>query len=273
MKNPYRAQYRRTLLTMLLLSILSACSSNPSSQHNNLAFALAWKQTAAEYRALYHQGFNLARSKVEAAIEEHSTTDKPLAVVTDVDETVLLANEYWALLISQGYDFFDDGVWDEWVPRNQAIASPGAMEFLQFCRDNNVHVFYVTNRDQGERTTEFALGNLQSAGFPYANEQHLTVLRESSNKEVAQQAIAENFEVVALLGDNLNDFSRRYYSTDVDQRMELMEQDREMFGNRFILFPNPTDGHWVRAIFSESEPAPDNQNRTILNRAAANLRR
>jgi len=43
-----------------------------------------------------------------------------------------------------------------------------------------------------------------------------------------------------------------------------MERDRQEFGDRFIVLPNPTDGHWVRAIFGESEPAPTKENRSIL---------
>jgi len=34
------------------------------------------------------------------------------------------------------------------------------------------------------------------------------------------------------------------------------------------VFPNPTDGHWIRAIFGESEPAPTDMNRRILRDAA-----
>jgi len=260
--------YLRKLLAMCLVSMLTACAGGPSENQNNLAFALAWKQTAAEYRALYHQGFNLARSRVELALLQRDSTSKPLAVVSDVDETVLLANEYWSRLVGQHQDFFDDGIWDEFIPENRALVSPGAMEFLEFCQQNNVEVFFVTNRDQGEMTAEYALSNLQSAGFPFADEEHLTVLRGSSNKEPTQQAIAENFEIVVYLGDNLNDFSRRYYSTDIEQRMALMEEDREEFGKRFILFPNPTDGHWIRAIFGDSEPPPSNENRAVLNQAA-----
>ena len=48
----------------------------------------------------------------------------------------------------------------------------------------------------------------------------------------------------------------------------LMERDREDFGETFILFPNPTDGHWVRAIFGESEPAATDENRQVLMRAS-----
>lgn len=36
---------------------------------NLLIAAVAWKQTAAEYRALYHQGFNIARMHVESALK------------------------------------------------------------------------------------------------------------------------------------------------------------------------------------------------------------
>jgi hypothetical protein len=34
------------------------------------------------------------------------------------------------------------------------------------------------------------------------------------------------------------------------------------------VLPNPTDGHWVRAIFGESEPAPTDKNRSKLKAAA-----
>lgn len=27
-----------------------------------------------------------------------------------------------------------------------------------------------------------------------------------------------------------------------------------LYGAKFVIFPNPTDGHWVRAIFGEHEP-------------------
>ena len=64
----------------------------------------------------------------------------------------------------------------------------------------------------------------------------------------------EDYEVVVMLGDNLNDFSRDFYLTDVEQREDLVTQKRDNFGRKFVIFPNPTDGHWIRAIFGESEP-------------------
>ncbi|CAN0500682.1 unnamed protein product, partial [Scytosiphon promiscuus] len=139
----------------------TALAQQSSEQlENNLTMAVAWRQTSAEYRALYHQGFNIARLRVEQALAQHSPGAKRLAIISDVDETLLLANDYWGYLISQGQDFFDDPSWDLWVAENRSVASPGALEFLNFCVANGVEIFYVTNRDQGEPTEQYALENL-----------------------------------------------------------------------------------------------------------------
>ena len=257
-----------TALAAAMPALGQNANSNTRDIENNLMMAMAWKQTAAEFRALYHQGFNIARMRVEIALAQKQDDSLPLAMISDVDETFLLANDYWGYLINQGQDFFDDASWDRWIEENRAVASPGALEFLNFCVSNSVEIFYVTNRDQGQTTVQLAIENLTAVGFPLVDTAHMRVLRESSNKELVQQQIREDYEVVALLGDNLNDFARRYYSTDVDQRMSFMEQDKDRYGRDYILFPNPTDGHWIRAIFGESEPAASDENRDILRRAA-----
>ena len=92
-----------------------------SGVNNALLYATAWKQTAAEYRALYYQGFNVARMHVEIALSKRKAGDKPLAVVTDMDDTVLHALNYWGHLINQNKDYFDDPIWDKWIPE---IRSP-----------------------------------------------------------------------------------------------------------------------------------------------------
>jgi predicted secreted acid phosphatase len=79
----------------------------------------------------------------------------------------------------------------------------------------------------------------------------------------------KDFSVVVFLGDNLNDFRRKYYiKSNVDERLKMMETDREKYGRNYIVFPNPTDGHWLAAIFGESEPPPTDANREIMKKAA-----
>jgi len=84
-----------------------AAEPEPSAEQadlfNPLLYAIAWRQTAAEFRALYYQGFALTQLRVEQALaaREAGMLDdaRPLAVITDVDETVLLSGAYWDSLL------------------------------------------------------------------------------------------------------------------------------------------------------------------------------
>ena len=236
--------------------------------HNPLLWAVAWKQTAAEFAALCHQAYNIARLRIDMVLDRRKSGDKPLAVITDMDNTIIQATSYWGYLINEGQDFFDDAAWDIWLPKNLITAVPGSQAFLDHCRVNDVEVFYVSNRDQGDRTYEYALTQLKYLNFPYADTDHLTVNRKTSDKMAIKETVSVSHELVLMLGDNLNDYKRDYYVTDIDERYALMERDRDAYGDQFILLPNPTDGHWVRAIFGESEPSPTDANRRLLKDAA-----
>ncbi|ANO51176.1 5'-nucleotidase, lipoprotein e(P4) family [Woeseia oceani] len=268
---------RRRILALILAAggaastapALAASVDNDDS--NPLLWALAWQQTAAEFQALCYQAYSLARLRLQIALAQRDDDDRPLAVIADLDNTVLHANSYWGYLVNEGKDFFDDAIWDEWLPENLMTAVPGALDFLAYCKQQGVEVFYVTNRDQGERTYEYALVQLQELEFPYADSDHLYVFRETSDKTPARRSIEQRFDIALMLGDNLNDFRRDYYVKDVAERMALMERDRADWGDKFILLPNPTDGHWVRAIFGESEPQPTDANRARLRLAATRL--
>lgn len=255
--------------------VLSSCSaaSAPDSEPgpataetNLLTGAVAWRVTAAERDTLYRQGFNIARDRVDAALAQDH--EKPLAVIADVDDTVLSSDSYWQMLLDDGQQAFDDPMWDEWVAENGPTATPGAVEFASYAEEQGVEIFYVSTRDQGEQTQEYGVANLEAAGLPFADDEHATFERETSDKEPKQQEIAEKFEVVAYLGDNLNDFQRRYYVESVTERAELAAEDADEFGRKFILFPNPTDGHWVKAIFGDSEPADSPEYRERFAEAA-----
>lgn len=270
---------RRRILALLLAggAITSvsgagvAAATTEEGLSNSLLWAVAWKQTAAEYRALCYQAYNLARMQLDDALRRRKAGDRPLAIITDMDNTMLYVGSYWGYLINENKDFFDDAIWDEWLPNNLVTAVPGSREFFNYCSEQDVEVFYVTSRNQGERTYEYALAQLKYLEVPFADEEHLFVFRESSDKTPAREKIAEEFDVVVLLGDNLNDYKRDYYVKDVDERLALMERDRADWGTKFIVLPNPTDGNWVRAIFGESEPAPTDENRRKLKAAATRI--
>ncbi len=127
----------------------------------------------------------------------------------------------------------------------------------------------MTSRDQGEGTYEMALENLQKLGFPYADKEHLTVLVDTSNKEPRQNEIAEKFDVIVKLGDSLNDFQRKYYiKNDFEERNAMTAADKDLFGTKYIIMPNPTDGQWIAAIFGQSEPEDTEENRALWHKTA-----
>ncbi|MDI3408118.1 5'-nucleotidase, lipoprotein e(P4) family [Streptomyces cavernicola] len=241
---------------------------------NILSTAAAWRQTAAERDMLYRQAFNIAADRLDAALRgegQQRRGRRPLAFVSDVDDTVLSSDTYWARLLSAGKQAFDDELWDAWVRENGPTPTPGAVEFTHYAESRGVQVFYVSSRDQGPDTHELGVANLRHAGLAFADDAHVTMLRDSSDKEPAQRAIAAEYDVIAYLGDNLNDFARRYYVKSVSERKALATEDSERFGRDFILFPNNTDGHWMRAIFGESEPADTPAYRARMLQAAQGL--
>jgi 5'-nucleotidase (lipoprotein e(P4) family) len=273
---------RRSLLTgatgiaggsLLLAGAGRASAATTSDLQNVLSAAVAWRETAAERDMLYRQGFNIARDRIDNVLRGRGQTrrgEKPLAVICDVDDTVLSSDTYWVRLIAAGKQAFDDALWDQWVIENGPTATPGAVGFTRYAESKGVEIFYVSSRDQGPGTQQYGVGNLAHVGLAYADDAHCTFQRESSNKEAAQQTIAETHEVIAYLGDNLNDFRRKYYVKSVAQRKLLAGEDADEFGRRFILFPNNTDGHWMRAIFGESEPADTPAYRERMLQAALN---
>ncbi|MGF6591936.1 5'-nucleotidase, lipoprotein e(P4) family [Pseudomonas sp. 2835] len=256
------------LLATPLVHAQAATTPEAAVRSNLLVDAVAWRQTAAEFRALYYQGFNVAKARLDQALANQKPGDKKPAIISDIDDTILSSNTYWGFLIGQDKEFFDDAVWDRWVAANGPTLTPGALEFLEYAKSRGVEIFYVSSRDQGDKTYEYALNNLRALKVPYADEAHVTILRESSNKEPAQHKIAEQYNVLLMLGDNLNDFERSFYVDKVEQRAQLVDASRSKFGGQYIIFPNPTDGHWLKAIFGESEPADTPANRARFREAA-----
>ncbi|MFI2410442.1 5'-nucleotidase, lipoprotein e(P4) family [Streptomyces sp. NPDC018947] len=271
---------RRALVTtvaggsVVALAGTGQAAAADDTVQNILSAAGAWRQTAAERDMLYHQAFNIARDRIDEALRgrgQRRRGHRPLAVISDVDDTVLSSDTYWARLVSAGKQAFDDEMWDAWVRENGPTPTPGAVAFTRYAESKGVEIFYISSRDQGPDTEELGIANLRHAGLAFADRAHVTMLRESSDKEPAQQAVAAEYDVIAYLGDNLNDFRRRYYVTSVGRRKELAAEDAERFGRDFILFPNNTDGHWMRAIFGESEPADTPAYRARMLRAAEGL--
>jgi 5'-nucleotidase (lipoprotein e(P4) family) len=205
-------------------------------------YATLYQQQAAEYASLCYQAFNLASMQLRNELE--AGHNLPLAVVVDIDETVLDNSPYQAAAIHEGFGY--PKRWAEWVELAIAEPVPGALEFLLEAESLGVEVFYITNRREEFR--DATLRNLQENGFPFADDGYLMMRTVTNDKEPRRRMVAEMYHIAVLVGDNLGDLHSNFDSEDGSMRMHSTEEYKNEFGNRWIMLPNAIYGIWVNAL-------------------------
>ena len=228
--------------------IFSGCQ--PEAQSNNqehLLQSLTWYQQSAEMKAIYIQSFNWAGKVLMEKLEQES--ELPVAVVLDIDETVLDNSPQTARQIIDGVPFSDE-MWDEWCGLAQAEALPGVLEFTHKAEALGVEVFYISNR--GIHLLDVTLENLNSAGFPNSDVGHILLKTDSSAKDDRRAKVRQSHNVVLLIGDNLGDFSGIFDTRMNGADLENVLAYRESFGFEYIILPNPLYGGWEKKFRGES---------------------
>lgn len=203
--------------------------------------SVLWQQNAAEYRALCYQAFTVAKMRLDNFLAENKDTKKPLAIITDVDETVLNNSPFNAKLIELNENYSSEE-WATWVKLEKAKAIPGAEDFLNYAKEKGVEVFYVSNRSH--KLVAETIANMKKVNFPYADRQHLFFKKETSAKKARFEQVRDTHKVVLYLGDNLGDFSSKFRVPSTEKRNALADSLQDEFGKRFIVLPNPMYGDW-----------------------------
>ncbi len=228
-----------------------------NSEH--LAMATLWFQKSAENRALFYQTYAFSKTILDKNLKD-SRSNKPKAVITDIDETVLDNSPYNAGLIETGMSY-DKESWATWVNEKRAKALPGALDFCNYAKEKGVEVFYVSNR-RIERINA-TIENMINEGFPFSDKEHVFLKTESSNKTDRRNSIFENFEVILLLGDNLRDFDEIFGGRGEDLGFNIVDENKDSFGKKFIVFPNPIYGEWEKAVYKGDFSKSDEEKRKM----------
>jgi 5'-nucleotidase (lipoprotein e(P4) family) len=226
-----------------------APATQPQSVSEYQEGAILWTQSSGEVKALCYQAFTLARMMLDRDLRMSRRNRMRRAVVVDADETVLDNSRYQATLVKNGQTYSAQS-WTQWVNRAEAAAIPGAVEFLRYAASRGVRVFYITNRRSVEK--EATAANLKKLGFPDVSDETLLVRTDpnSSSKEPRRRSVSSRYRIVLLMGDNLNDFAEVFEnSKTVNSRIAAVEQNKNQFGTRFIVLPNPMYGDWENAIY------------------------
>lgn len=206
---------------------------------NGKVYSALWQQNAAEFRALCYQAYNIATEIVkEKSSMEHF---RPIAIVTDIDETFLDNSPYAVTQALKGKEF-DQQSWLDWTSKGEAVAFPGSVEFFNYAASRDVAVFYISNRNENDRPG--TIKNLKNLGFPFADDDHVLLMKDTSNKEERRKQVLDQYEIFLLLGDNLSDFSEIFYHKSQAERNRLTDEHAAEFGKRFIVLPNSGYGDW-----------------------------
>lgn len=226
----------------------------PSTINNEpLMMSVLWHQTAAEYRALCYQAYNIAELRLQQALKEKHS--KPLAIIVDVDETILDNSPYNAGNIEHKLSYPDD--FYRWINAAQCAAVPGSVEFLQSAQRQDVKVFYITNRR--ERGSEGTIKNLQKLGFPEVDDNSVLLKTKESSKKNRREQVANTHEIIMMIGDNLLDFSDFFKDENFPQRKMAVDEQKNSFGERFIILPNAMHGEWIKMIYKRESGLPENE--------------
>jgi len=239
------------ILFVISLLLVSCQTSHRycGSPSDRMVVALSWYQNSAEMVALYHQGFNIARERLDEGLAAGGFVKSP-AVVVDIDET-MLDNSPFETRIVKGTAA--PGSWETWTDEVCAKALPGALDFARYAESRGVEIFYITNRDDRDRAA--TIENLKKEGFPYVTEKNLLTRSDtafstgSTSSKLGRRArVSETHEILLLMGDNLNDFSEVFEDRSNKYGKDAIEKYRSEFGRKFIILPNPMYGAWEKPL-------------------------
>jgi 5'-nucleotidase (lipoprotein e(P4) family) len=251
----------------ILIGYLAGAGPTPNPAERELLSDL-YMQTSAEYHALCEQTYRHAWQSLQQRVKEQPKTGLPLAVVMDLDETVLDNSRYQSRLYQTGTTYSRE-TWAEWEkPGNTEVGLvPGALGFIKNVEnmgDPKVSVVYISNR----RDREGALDVLKRLGLATAGiDKRLYVRTNGRDKESRREEVRRDHRIVMLIGDNLADLSSDFWPRGYDieknrsnleaqndavkHRLAEVERHRKRFGHDWIILPNPVYGDWLDVLGGE----------------------
>ncbi len=230
----------------------------PESQLNTQIHLLGgtlFTQESAEYRALCYQAYNLASMRLR---ENAASSNDRLAVVLDLDETVLDNSPYTAWQIVNDQPFTPD-TWTKWVDLASAKPVPGVIPFLNLADSLGYHLFFISNRSPEH--LQATVKNMADLGMPQLDSAQFMFKTTTSDKTERRDAVlAKGYKIALLIGDNLGDFDARWDkpATNPD-RNDMVDSDPNIFGDKFIVLPNTLYGTWEGALYDYNRDLTDVQ--------------
>ena len=221
-------------------------------------------QTSGEYRACCQMIYRSAADRLTAIVAEQPKSEKPLAVVLDLDETVFDNSAFQTFLYRNNLEYTDE-LWSlyERDHARDVTLIPGAKAFLEKVHELGVTPVLLSNRLQLNQAGSLAA--LEHLGIKVgdpAKELFLKVSATESNKTARREQVAGMYNVVMFIGDNLRDFSEaefaakkppqgaglEWYVEEIRRRQTEADKAAEHWGRDWFILPNPVYGEWDKLV-------------------------
>jgi 5'-nucleotidase (lipoprotein e(P4) family) len=250
----------------IVMLLLVGCATTANNNFNSTL----WIQTASEYKADSLQTYRSASSNVWDAINDKEWTAAleqsgdystlPVAIILDIDGTVLDNSNYQANLLKDNSEY-DPITWDHWISLRQAIAVPGAVDFINEVQKQGVCIVYITNRECKKREDselpcpqeDDTIENLKRVGIKIVNPDNVLLKHEvrnwDSEKKNRRELISKRYRIIMLFGDDLSDFLPNVESNiTLYERDELVNVHNKKWGKMWFILSNPIYGSWNKVL-------------------------
>ncbi len=160
----------------------------------------------AKYKRQFTDAVNSAKKFCLKYKKEHPH-ESNLAIVSDIDETLLDNRPQFRLHPIKNWDIFD-----QWVNESKAPVLKPTFEFLKWAREQGYSIFLITGRPESDRKATII--NLVRDGVSYdalyLREHHGGPPAEEYKTAVRQQIEKMGFRIVANIGDQYSDLAGEY---------------------------------------------------------------
>lgn len=184
------------------------------------------------------------------------------AVVLDIDETALLNLGYEAD-DSQRSGAYDQKRWDRWEASGVTAVDPvpGVLDALRAARASGIEVVFNSNRASANAAATIDALTLAGLG-PVVHFQNLWLKGDDatggSGKDARRWAISAKYCVIAMVGDQLGDFTDLFSlpgTTPAQRRAQTNSPKlRMLWGHGWFVLPNPVYGTALKGDIDDVFP-------------------
>lgn len=200
--------------TLTILSVNSAAISCPCSEivvpttpqdSGTYEAGLNFSHTR-EYKREFANAVQSAKAFCVKYKRDHPG-DTSMAIVSDIDETVLDNRPHFKLHPVRSWDVFD-----KWVQESKAPVLQPTYDFLKWARQQGFAIFFITGRPEADRrpTVSNLVRNQISYDGLYLRDHHGGPPAEVYKSTVREQIERMGFKIVVNIGDQFSDLAGGY---------------------------------------------------------------